>query len=146
VRPTISVDPSSGAHNVTVSLSGSGFRPNAWIQIQECLPGPDLPAALHGIPAGAPVIVLSHRPDTARTIAAAGVMLELAGHTHGGQVLGPSLVTRWVNHGFVSGLYRVGAMQLYVSNGTGLWAGLALRIGRPSEITQIILHQVQPDH
>lgn len=110
------------------------------------LPGPDLPAALHGIPAGAPVIVLSHRPDTARTIAAASVMLELAGHTHGGQVLGPSLVTRWVNHGFVSGLYRVGAMQLYVSNGTGLWAGLALRIGRPSEITQIILHQVQPDH
>lgn len=109
------------------------------------LPGPNLKAALKGIPAGMPVIVLSHRPDTARTIAAAGVMLELAGHTHGGQILGPSLITRWVNNGFVSGLYHVGAMRLYVSNGTGLWAGLALRLGRRSEITQIILHQDQPD-
>jgi len=104
------------------------------------LPGPNLPAALAGIPSGMPIMVLSHRPDTARAIARAGVMLELAGHTHGGQILGPSLLTRWVNNGFVSGLYKVGAMRLYVSNGTGLWAGLALRLGRPSEITQIVLH------
>ncbi|HET8555203.1 MAG TPA: metallophosphoesterase [Rhodanobacteraceae bacterium] len=104
------------------------------------LPGPNLPAALAGIPSGMPIMVLSHRPDTARAIARAGVMLELAGHTHGGQILGPSLLTRWVNNGFVSGLYKIGAMRLYVSNGTGLWAGLALRLGRPSEITQIILH------
>ncbi|HET7662116.1 MAG TPA: metallophosphoesterase [Rhodanobacteraceae bacterium] len=104
------------------------------------LPGPDLPAALAGVPSGVPVMVLSHRPDTARDIARAGVMLELAGHTHGGQILGPSLLTRWVNNGFVSGLYKVGDMRLYVSNGTGLWAGLAMRLGRPSEITQIVLH------
>lgn len=104
------------------------------------LPGPDLAAALRGIPHGVPVMVLSHRPDTARTIARSGALLELAGHTHGGQVIGPSLLTKWANNGFVSGLYRVGGMQLYVSNGTGLWAGLALRLGRPSEITVITLH------
>lgn len=104
------------------------------------LPGPNLPAALAGVPSGVPVMVLSHRPDTARAIARAGAMLELAGHTHGGQILGPSLLTRWVNNGFVSGLYKVGDMRLYVSNGTGLWAGLAMRLGRPSEITQIVLH------
>ncbi|HET7300635.1 MAG TPA: metallophosphoesterase, partial [Oleiagrimonas sp.] len=104
------------------------------------LPGPNLPKALGGIPSGVPVMVLSHRPDTARTIARSGAVLELAGHTHGGQILGPSLLTRWANNGFVSGLYQVGDMPLYVSNGTGLWAGLALRLGRPSEITQIILH------
>lgn len=104
------------------------------------LPGPDLPKALAGAPSGLPIMVLSHRPDTARAIARAGVMLELAGHTHGGQILGPSLLTRRANNGFVSGLYRVGAMYLYVSNGTGLWAGLAIRLGRPSEITRIVLH------
>lgn len=104
------------------------------------LPGPDLHAALEGIPADVPVMVLSHRPGNARAIAASGALLELAGHTHGGQVLGPSLLTRWANHGFVSGLYRIGALRLYVSNGTGIWAGLPLRLGRPSEITQIILH------
>lgn len=104
------------------------------------LPGPDLRKALDGMPPNMPFIVLSHRPDTARAIARSGAMLELAGHTHGGQILGPSLLSRWANNGFVSGLYRVGGMYLYVSNGTGLWAGLALRLGRPSEITQIILH------
>lgn len=104
------------------------------------LPGPNLPKALAGIPSGVPVMVLSHRPDTARSIARSGAVLELAGHTHGGQILGPSLLSRWANNGFVSGLYQIGAMPLYVSNGTGLWAGLALRLGRPSEITQIILH------
>lgn len=71
--------------------------------------------------------------------AQAGVALQLSGHTHGGQILGPHLLTQWVNEGFVSGLYRVGAMRLYVSNGTGLWNGLAIRLGRPSEITRIVL-------
>jgi predicted MPP superfamily phosphohydrolase len=100
---------------------------------------PDLKTALAGAPAGTPVILLSHRPDNARDSAAAGVDLQLSGHTHGGQVLGLHFVPWYFNHGFVSGLYAVGAMQLYVSNGTGLWNGFALRIGRPSEITEIVL-------
>jgi len=41
------------------------------------------------------------------------------------------------NNGFVSGRYKVGDMTLYVSNGTGLWPGFALRLGRPPEITRI---------
>lgn len=100
---------------------------------------PDLGAALAGIPPDVPAILLSHRPGNAVASARAGVALELAGHTHGGQIRGPDLLTKWVNHGFVSGLYQVGAMPLYVSNGTGLWNGLALRLGRPSEITRIVL-------
>lgn len=104
------------------------------------LPQPDLHAALHGIPSGVPVILLSHRPGNAVASARAGVVLELAGHTHGGQIRGPDLITKWANHGFLSGLYRVGAMALYVSNGTGLWNGFAIRLGRPSEITEIVLH------
>lgn len=104
------------------------------------LPGPDLPAALAGIPPDTAVMVLSHRPGSARAIAAAGALVELAGHTHGGQIIGASVLSKWANNGFVSGLYRIGGMRLYVSNGTGVWAGLPLRLGRPSEITQVILH------
>lgn len=103
-------------------------------------PVPDLKAALAGIPAGVPIVLLSHRPDNAHTSAAAGVALQLSGHTHGGQVLGLHYIPKRFNQGFVSGLYAVGAMVLYVSNGTGLWNGFALRIGRPSEITEIVLH------
>ncbi|CAM5779627.1 metallophosphoesterase [Castellaniella caeni] len=100
---------------------------------------PDLGAALKGIPEGVPVILLEHRPGDAVRNAQAGVALQLSGHTHGGQILGLHWITQWANGGFVSGLYRVGGMTLYVSNGTGLWNGLALRLGRPSEITQIVL-------
>ena len=32
-------------------------------------------------------------------------------------------------------------MTLYVNNGTGLWPGFALRLGRPSELTRITLRQ-----
>lgn len=103
-------------------------------------PVPDLKAALAGIPAGVPTVLLSHRPGNARTSAAAGVALQLSGHTHGGQMPGLHLVADHFNNGFVSGLYWAGAMPLYVSNGTGLWNGFALRIGRPSEITEIVLH------
>lgn len=103
------------------------------------LPKPDLHAALAGVPAGVPVILLEHRPGDARQNAQAGVMLQLSGHTHGGQILGLNLIVRRANNGYVSGLYSVGPMKLYVSNGTGLWNGLAIRLGVPSEITQIVL-------
>lgn len=102
-------------------------------------PQPDLQAAMAGIPAGTAVILLDHRPGTAPDAAASGVALQLSGHTHGGQILGGHFLTQRFNNGFVSGLYQVDGMPMYVSNGTGLWNGLALRVGRPSEITLITL-------
>ncbi len=109
-------------------------------------PPPDLDAALAGIPPGVPVILLDHQPVNARANAAAGVGLQLSGHTHGGQIPGIAVITRRANHGFISGLYQVGTMQLYVSNGTGLWNGLILRLGHPSEITELVLHAPDPGH
>jgi predicted MPP superfamily phosphohydrolase len=50
--------------------------------------GPDLQAALRGAPAGAPTILLSHRPSGAQAHAQAGVDVQLSGHTHGGMVRG----------------------------------------------------------
>ncbi len=100
---------------------------------------PDIAAALAGAPADAPVVLMAHRPPGAALHAGAGVDLQLSGHTHGGQIPGLKALARRFNEGFVSGLYAVGDMRLYVSNGTGLWPGFPLRLGSPAEITQIVL-------
>ena len=102
-------------------------------------PGPDLAAALAGAPAKAPVVLLDHQPGNAAKAAAQGVRLQLSGHTHGGMIRGLDRLVARGNAGFVSGAYRVGGMVLYVSNGTALWPGFALRLGRPSELTRITL-------
>jgi predicted MPP superfamily phosphohydrolase len=106
--------------------------------------GPDLAAALAGAPEDAPVILLDHQPRRARQAAARGVALQLSGHTHGGMILGLDRLVARGNAGFVSGRYEVDGMTLYVSNGTGLWPGFALRLGRPSELTRITLRSGRP--
>ena len=102
---------------------------------------PDLEATLAGAPAGVPVILLNHQPGEARRAAARGVALQLSGHTHGGLILGVDRLAARANAGFVSGFYAVDGMTLYVNNGTALWPGFALRLGRPSELTRITLRQ-----
>lgn len=107
------------------------------------LPMPDLTAALAGADPAAPVILLDHRPREARAHAARGVALQLSGHTHGGHIVGMDQLVKRANGGFVSGRYAVDGMTLYVSNGAGLWAGFAARIGVPSEITLITLRSAR---
>ncbi|RXH11369.1 metallophosphoesterase [Bradyrhizobium guangzhouense] len=99
----------------------------------------DLAAVLEGLPNGAPVILLDHQPSDARHAARLGVALQLSGHTHGGLILGIDRLAARANAGFVSGRYDVDGMTLYVNNGTALWPGFALRLGRPSELTRITL-------
>ncbi len=103
---------------------------------------PDLGVALSGAPADAPIILLDHQPRHARVAAARGVALQLSGHTHGGMILGLDRLVARGNAGFVSGRYTLGDMTLYVSNGTGLWPGFALRLGVPPEITRITLRRM----
>ncbi|MDR6787156.1 putative MPP superfamily phosphohydrolase [Sphingomonas sp. BE138] len=100
---------------------------------------PDVGLALRGAPAGAPIVLLDHQPRRARDAAAKGVALQLSGHTHGGMIVGLDRLVARANAGFVAGRYQVGGMTLYVSNGTGLWPGFALRLGVPSEITRFTL-------
>ena len=102
-------------------------------------PAPDLAAALNGAPKGIPIILLDHQPRAARQAAALGVALQLSGHTHGGMIIGLDRLTARANAGYVSGRYDVDGMTLYVNNGTALWPGFALRLGRPSELTRITL-------
>jgi len=87
-------------------------------------------------------LLLAHQPKLARENAAHGIGLQISGHTHGGQILG---LDRWLiapfNHGFVRGLYDVGAMRLFVANGAGLWAGFAVRLGVPPRIDLLVLRR-----
>jgi predicted MPP superfamily phosphohydrolase len=105
-------------------------------------PGRDLTAALAGAPAGVPIVLLDHQPSEACDAAARGVALQLSGHTHGGMIRGLDRLVARGNGGFVSGRYDVDAMALYVNNGTALWPGFALRLGRPPELTRITLRRV----
>ena len=107
-------------------------------------PAHDLDAALAGAPLNAPIILLDHQPRNAGKAAAKGVALQLSGHTHGGMILGLDRLVARANAGFVSGAYAVGAMSLYVNNGTGLWPGFALRLGPQSELTRITLRRAGP--
>jgi predicted MPP superfamily phosphohydrolase len=101
----------------------------------------DVAAVLEGVPNGVPVILLDHQPSDARNAAALGVALQLSGHTHGGLSWGIDRLAARANAGYVSGRYDVDGMTLYVNNGTALWPGFALRLGRPSELTRITLRQ-----
>jgi uncharacterized protein len=104
-------------------------------------PARDLAAALNGAPKGVPIILLDHQPRAARQAAALGVALQLSGHTHGGMIIGLDRLAARANAGYVSGRYDVDGMTLYVNNGTALWPGFALRLGRPSELTRITLRR-----
>ena len=101
---------------------------------------PDMEKTLDGVPEGAPVVLMAHKPFFALDYSAYPIMLQLSGHTHGGMIAGlPALLVKLFNDGFVSGLYDVNGMTLYVSNGAGLWNGFMFRLGVPSEITEITL-------
>ena len=107
-------------------------------------PAPDLAAALAGAPSDVPIVLLDHQPRNAAQAAARGVALQLSGHTHGGMILGLDRLVARGNGGFVSGRYMLGAMTLYVNNGTALWPGFALRLGCPAELTRITLRGEPP--
>ncbi|WP_368484491.1 metallophosphoesterase [Thalassospira sp. HF15] len=102
---------------------------------------PDVAKALDGRPENAPVILLDHQPKMARDAAPLGVDLQLSGHTHGGMVWGFDNIVAMINGGFVSGMYDIGGMQLYVNNGTAQWPGFAMRVGVPAELTVITLRK-----
>ncbi|RYY05173.1 MAG: hypothetical protein EON55_28175 [Alphaproteobacteria bacterium] len=89
---------------------------------------------------GAPIILLDHQPRRAAEAAQAGVDLQLSGRTHGGMVLSFDRVVARFNNGFDRGLYDIDGMSLYLSNGTAMWIGFAMRLGVPSEMTNIVLH------
>lgn len=99
--------------------------------------GADLDAALDGRDDATPVVLLAHQPVMVEQARAAGVDLQLSGHTHGGQLWPFDYAIR-LDQPAVEGLSRVGDTQLYVTAGAGYW-GPPMRIGARPEVAVIEL-------
>ena len=141
--------------NDTALFEEAGVRllRNAWVELRPglVLSGVDdisssrdarqaedfLAAALAARPPGATVL-LSHAPVAAELAVAKGVNLMLSGHTHGGQIWPFSYLVRQ-RFLLFEGEYKLGAMTLIVSRGTGTW-GPRMRLWRPAEILRLTLH------
>src|ERR1700684_2216227 len=81
-------------------------------------------------------ILLTHAPDHPEIAEAAGVSLQLSGHTHLGQFIPWSWMARRIYRQFVYGLSRIGNMQVFTSSGAGTW-GPPLRLGANPEIVML---------
>lgn len=113
---------------------------------QPAVDGPKLMSALDQMPPGDPVVLIYHTPDLAPEAAAAGVDLQLSGHTHGGQIRLPfygAVITSSIHRKrFEMGEYHLARsgrapMTLYVSRGIGMEGGAAPRarlLSRPEII------------
>jgi len=100
--------------------------------------GADLGATLAGLRPDDPVVLLAHQPGGIGEAVAAGVDLQLSGHTHGGQIWPFHLLVR-LQQPVLSGLSRHGARTLlWTSRGAGFW-GPPFRVFAPSEISLLTL-------
>ena len=88
-----------------------------------------------GVDVEKPVILLDHQPREFDEIAAAGVDLDLSGHTHAGQIFPMNLTNQftWEN-GY--GLLEKGDMTSVVTSGIGVY-GPAMRVFTDSEVVII---------
>ena len=87
-------------------------------------------------------VLLQHRPKGAEENGReVGVNLQLSGHVHGGIAPGLRQILAPFNGGFTRGLYAIGKSYLYVSPGSGQWAGFPMRLFNDSEITLLTLRR-----
>lgn len=102
---------------------------------------PDITAALADVPAGKPVLVLTHDPDLFALVPPR-VSLTVAGHTHGGQIRIPGL-TRFLIPSREGMRYRYGLVRergraMWVTAGMGE-AGVPMRFRQPREAVLLTL-------
>jgi predicted MPP superfamily phosphohydrolase len=88
-------------------------------------------------------VLLTHAPDHPGVAEAAGVSLQVSGHTHLGQFVPWSWLARRVYGQFVYGLSRIGRMQVFTSSGAGTW-GPPLRLGSNPEIVMLEFGSQEP--
>jgi len=85
-----------------------------------------------------PSILLWHNPTQIEPIKAAGVNLQLSGHTHKGQIFPIQFISRLVYHKYYNGLHVEGNYSIYTTSGVGTW-GPTMRTGNHPEIAVIHL-------
>ena len=83
-----------------------------------------------------PSIFLYHNPAQASEIKANGASLQLAGHTHAGQLFPLNLIARGIYGKYASGLVEDDDFSIYTSVGVGTWGPL-MRTSAVPEITVI---------
>ncbi len=91
-----------------------------------------------GVNPNQPSILLYHSPTQIQSIKESGINLQLAGHTHKGQIFPFNLITKLVYKGYDYGLHREEDYILYASSGVGTW-GPTMRTGNKPEIVAITL-------
>ena len=128
------------AHRGTAfAIAGTG-DPAAGRRVGSAFGGPDLPATLAGVPAGAFTLVLAHNPVLWPPLAELGAHVTLSGHTHWGQLAIPALnwcmASPFLEHAM--GWHVRGESLLYIHPGTNYW-GIPFRLGAPPEVAVITL-------
>jgi predicted MPP superfamily phosphohydrolase len=88
-----------------------------------------------GLDSSKPILVIDHQPSELDELAAAGVDLDLSGHTHDGQIFPLNLTTSllWANS---KGHKKVRHMSSIVTAGAGTW-GPSQRIATHSEVVEV---------
>lgn len=114
-----------------------------WIAgIDDVLRGnPDLTTAISTIPSQEATILLAHEPDFANVAAPLTIDLQLAGHSHGGQIWFPLIGAPYLPplaRKYPRGMYRIGPLVLYTNIGIGT-IKIPVRINCQPEVTLITL-------
>ena len=103
---------------------------------------PNLKDAMANWPEDAPTVLLMHEPDLAPRYAPdKRIILQLSGHSHGGQVRLPfygPLVLPYLSWKYPMGLYNVDGMWLYTNRGLGT-TNIPVRVNCAPEITELTL-------
>lgn len=82
-----------------------------------------------------PIILLDHQPVHLEEAAAAGIDLQLSGHTHAGQLFPLNIINKKM-YEKNAGWLRKGRTQYFISSGAGTW-GPPVRTGSRSEVVLI---------
>jgi len=83
-----------------------------------------------------PSVLLYHSPTQIEQAKAAGINLQLSGHTHKGQIFPIQFISRLIYHKYYNGLHVEGDYTIYTSSGAGTW-GPTMRTGNHPEIAVI---------
>ena len=83
-----------------------------------------------------PSVLINHVPRHIPIAEAAGISLQVSGHTHNGQMFPINFITRLVYGKYYYGLNSSGNLQVLTTGGAGTW-GPPQRVGTNSEIVVI---------
>ena len=129
--------------NQSIAIEANGGR--FWLGgVNDLMGGrADLNATLQAVSSGEATILMAHEPDYADFVVRHPVDLQISGHTHGGQVrlplVGP-LYLPDLGKKYISGLYRVGPLNLYTNAGLGT-VRIPVRWNCPPEITLLTIRR-----